>query len=249
MFFFEVNQVNLQKEENGANIKIVQISDLHLKKVKFNHRMLARKVKEMSPDLLVLTGDILDRKENVHELEEFLSLFDKEMPKFAILGNWEHFINIKFEKLSKAYAKFNCKLLINETQSVTIKGKTISITGLDDYNNDRPDFAKAVRKNPPSHHHIVLQHRPAYRDILEAILKEPAYRDINVDLMIAGHTHGGQISFFGWYPYLPNGTGKYVKGYFDQYYPKLYVNKGLGTIYIPLRFQARSEVTVFNYRV
>ena len=66
-----------------------------------------------------------------------------------------------------------------------------------------------------------------------------------VDLILSGHTHGGQVNLLGYVPYTPWGSGKYLKGMYDQNNTKIYVSKGIGTTFLPIRFGAKAEIAVF----
>ena len=64
--------------------------------------------------------------------------------------------------------------------------------------------------------------------------------------MLSGHTHGGQVKFLGFAPFTPQGSGRYLNGLYDDYEPKLYVSKGVGTSILPIRFGARAEIAIFD---
>ena len=82
-----------------------------------------------------------------------------------------------------------------------------------------------------------MSHCPEYRDIISR-----EKRNINIDLVLSSHTHGGQITFLGFAPFKPRGSGKYLKGWYKQSEPKMYVSKGIGTSIFPIRFGARAEI-------
>jgi len=68
-----------------------------------------------------------------------------------------------------------------------------------------------------------------------------------IDLILSGHTHGGQVKLLGFIPYLPQGSGKYVSGWYLDQHKQLYVSKGIGTSILPIRFGARAEISIFNF--
>jgi len=223
------------------NIRIVQISDLHLRSINYRLTRLAKKLNKLKPHLLVLTGDAIDKANNIGLLQEFLQLIDFNVQKASILGNWEYQGKVDLTALNKLYNSQNCKLLINQTLQYTFYNKSVAITGVDDYLCGRPDFNAALENYRESDYHIVLTHCPRYSDHLSM----PTGKDVNIDFILAGHTHGGQITLFGYVPYTPRGSGRYVKGWYKDRHPHLYVSKGIGTVSIPLRFGARPELTVF----
>jgi predicted MPP superfamily phosphohydrolase len=63
---------------------------------------------------------------------------------------------------------------------------------------------------------------------------------------LSGHTHGGQITFFGIVLFTPKGSGQFVSGWYDDEFPKMYVSKGIGTSIVPIRFGARVEISLFK---
>ncbi|MFT5244892.1 MAG: putative MPP superfamily phosphohydrolase [Glaciecola sp.] len=135
------------------------------------------------------------------------------------------------------FLKNNCELLINENRSITIKNRQVSIIGIDDFVGGYPDFPKAVKNLKKTETNIVLTHCPQHRD---PIAVEKA--DLHIDLVLSGHTHGGQISFLGFAPITPQGSGRYLKDWYTETEPKMYVSKGIGTSAIPIRFGATAEM-------
>lgn len=145
-------------------------------------------------------------------------------------------------ELRNIYSSNNCDFLINETKQYTFRGKTISITGVDDFIGGNADIQTALINYKKSDHHIILNHCPQYSDEISRIIS----KSIPCDLMLSGHTHGGQINFFGFTPILPRGSGNYVRGWYRDEFKNLYVSKGIGTSIIPVRFMSRAEVAVFH---
>ena len=242
-FFIEVNEFFIgSATKETENIKVVQISDLHLKSVNYQLVQLTNKLNKLKPDLILITGDAIDEAKNVSLLHSFLKLIDNTIKKVAILGNWEYWGKVNLTKLNKIYADNNCELLINQTVQYSFRNKTISITGVDDYLGGQADFETALKHYKRSDHHIVLNHCPQYSDEIA----EKLTKDINVDFILSGHTHGGQINLFGFIPFLPQGSGKYIKGWYNNTVPKMYVSKGIGTSIFPARFGARAEIAIFN---
>lgn len=241
--FIETNEFYLgSATKDTTNIKVVQISDLHLQSINYPLTQLANVLNKLQPELIVITGDAIDKAKNVSILNNFLKLIDKDIKKAAILGNWEYQGKVDFIELDKIYTDNNCNLLINQTIQYLFHDKTISITGVDDYLRGNADFETALKTYKKSDYHIILNHCPQYRDHISKKID----KDIHVDFILSGHTHGGQINLFGFVPYLPKGCGQYLKGWYEDSNPKLYVSKGIGTGFLPVRFGARAEIAIFN---
>lgn len=242
-FFIETNEFYIGTATNETtNIKVIQISDLHLQSISYQLTQLTNKLNKLRPDIILITGDAIDKAKNISLLNDFLKLIDKDIKKVAILGNWEYWGSVDLTELNKTYTNNNCKLLINQTVQYSIKSRTISITGIDDYLGGNADFETAIKDYQASDHHIILNHCPQYSDQIS----EQISKDIKVDFILSGHTHGGQINLFGFVPFLPHGSGKYLKGWYNDNTPKLYVSKGIGTSIFPARFGARAEIAIFN---
>lgn len=247
---FWLEQVFIETKEfylNGTtaekpHLKIVQISDLHLTKVGTALKKKIEEVNALRPDLIVLTGDSVDNANNLPLLEELMGLMDKNIQKAAILGNWEYWSNTDISKLNLLYQRYNCDLLINSTKQYQLNNQTISVTGTDDLVGGNADIETALVPYRKSNHHIILNHCPAYTDQIVRSLstyKKP-------DLILSGHTHGGQVNLFGFIPFLPEGSGNYLKGWYKPGGVDLYVSKGIGTSLLPVRFGSRAEISVFN---
>lgn len=243
-FFIETNEFFLGgANKKTANLKVIQIADLHLKKIGLQHKLLAKKINKIKPDLILFTGDSIDRGSKMNLFDNYLNLFDEQIKKVAILGNREYSPDISIEKLKAVYSRHNGELLINSSKFFQFNDETISITGIDDYYSGNADFPLAITKYTPANHHIVLTHCPGHRDI---ILTQKG--ETPIDFILSGHTHGGQIAIFGYAPYTPIGSGRYVKGWYRDQQPPLYVSKGIGTTAFPIRFGSRAEIAIFNLK-
>lgn len=239
-FFIETNEFFLGKaSKEKSAIKIIQVSDLHLKSLNYQLKKLAQKLNALRPDLILFTGDAIGEKNNLHLLNSFLKLVNYDIKKLAIPGNWEYWGNVDFKELEFIYKQHNCELLINKNIFYEFRGKTITVTGVDDYLAGKPDIEIALKDFKRSDFHVVMNHCPEYTDVISEKTK-------NVDLILSGHTHGGQINLFGFVPFLPQGSGGYLKGWYRDEKKNMYVSKGIGTSILPIRFLARAEIAVFS---
>jgi predicted MPP superfamily phosphohydrolase len=248
-YIFEENYfpVSVRQGNSENPVKVLQITDLHLNAVGFGMRKLARRITEISPDIICITGDAIDHKGNIHILDEFLRLLPNSIPKVATLGNWEHMTDVNLRDLNYTYKKNNCSLLVNERIVIKVKGRNVLFTGIDEHTHGKPDFDKSLSNYKQEEIHVMLFHSPAYIDLVKERLKEQKFKNVTINLALSGHTHGGQINLGGYIPYLPPGSKSYIKGWFKDQNPPLYVSKGIGTTILPLRLGAPSEITVFIF--
>lgn len=240
-YFIETNHFCLGKStDEHFDLKVIQVSDLHLQSLTHQLKTLAKNINSQNPDLILMTGDSVDDKKKVAVLNQFLSLISIDIKKVAILGNWEYWGKVNLEELRLTYLAHNCELLINNSKQFTFKNKTVTITGVDDLLGGTPDIELALKAFKQSDYHIILNHCPEYGDVISEKLKDKT----PYDFMLSGHTHGGQINIFGFVPFKPKGSGKYLKGWYKD--KNIYVSKGIGTSIFPARFMARAEIAVFK---
>lgn len=250
---YTTHNINRETTTNDNPVaKLVQLSDLHIRDIHWYYNNLADKVNSINPDFIFFTGDIIDNNRNMGLLDKFIGLLNRDITKVAILGNWERW-KVDINKLRKVYENHNCELLINQSKAFNVKGSILLITGLDDLFGGSPDFQKAVKNIAYENNHIMLAHCPQHRDfIIDDInllnkSKHDNIKKLSVSHVFSGHTHGGQVTFLGYAPFLPNGSGRYLKGWYADKKPYLYVSRGIGTSLLPIRFGSRAEVPVFNY--
>lgn len=255
----ELNQLEVTEyaigrpERGGTPLRLLHLSDLHLRyHLRPRHLRLAETVRRLRPDLILLTGDAVDRWGMAFPLDRLLQLLPAEVPKAAILGNHDYKSGIGIPAFRRLYARHNGLLLVNESVTYAFGDTRLVVTGLDDGLRGVPDFARAVRDLEATGHHLVLIHRPGQQeDVLRQLAginaARPPDRQLGVGYLLAGHTHGGQITFLGFAPYLPRQSGKYIKGWFNGKPPLLYVSRGFGASLIPFRYGAPPEITLFHY--
>lgn len=222
---------------------IVQLSDLHIAR---NHE--ARVVRPAiaaadaaCPDLVVLTGDIVDDISAADRALDTLSRL-RSRPAVAILGNHEY--KDRRKKLPGFIAGLESsgiRVLRNESTKVPLRSGEIWVVGLDDPSTECDDLPKALAEVPDDGlPRLLLTHAPD-----EVIELRPG----EVDLALAGHTHGGQI----YVPFLTNALlgrsySRFSHGLYRYRGTPLYVSRGLGSLGVRARFLRRPEVTVITLR-
>lgn len=222
-----------------APLTILQLSDVHGRfpaALEHHFEQLAR---EPKPDLIALTGDLLDHE--TVDLAPALAVVERlkalQAPIYYVPGNHEHW-NPRREALWAALAERGVVMLVNRHEPLELRGQTITVAGVDDAYTGHDRLDAALVGANARRFTLLLSHSPA-----------PARQlgDKLVDLMLAGHTHGGQVRlpFVGalWVP---------GEGFFPEYdkglYPlgpgrHLYIDSGLGTSLYPVRLFNRSQLS------
>src|SRR5688572_4937555 len=208
-------------QADPPNLRVVQLTDLHMDSIGAHEERVAAAVAAQRPDLIVFTGDSIDDAAHLGVFGEFLDMLDGGTRKFAVVGNREREGGIDLRELERVYAKRGCELLINDVADLRIDGRRVLITGLDDLIGGTPDPARALVGSDPTPNHLLLAHCPAQRDAIRWERVSPVAtagiaEGPEVDLapyrphwMLSGHTHGGQIAPFGLTPFRPRGSGRY----------------------------------------
>jgi predicted MPP superfamily phosphohydrolase len=222
-------------------LRILQVSDLHVRGIGTLEHQLLNQLHDAAADLIVITGDAIDRVACLPALDTLLAEFPTAPRRLAIMGNWEYRSDAGLRSMEKTYARHGIELLVNRSITLVHRGRTIRVTGLDDIIGGRPDAAAALQDALPADKHLVLAHCPITRDSLPIPSGHP------VSLILSGHTHGGQVAPFGIATHLPPGSGRYVAGWYRDDGPPMYVSRGIGTSLLPIRIGATPELVQLDW--
>jgi predicted MPP superfamily phosphohydrolase len=230
------------------DFRIVQMSDIHLDEfteTSFLERMVAE-VNTLNPDLVLITGDFVSRGPLAFPYAwrcagvaaEILSTL-KAPQRFGILGN--HDVDVGPEHIIPSLEAHKTPILVDSYTPIERGRDILWLCGSDDAGTRTPDlyFSIPARPNAPV---IFMCHEPDYAETVALHPRFPL-----IDLMLSGHSHGGQIRL----PYigpliLPPMGQKYVQGAFQLDHMQLYVNRGIGTVGLPFRLNCPAELTHFT---
>lgn len=241
-FNLEITLHDMRRPSQATSFRVVQLSDLHLQRFGEAEKSIVTQVQALQPDLVVLTGDAIDRADALPVLKDFLAALDS-IPVVAVPGNWEHWSGVDFPALITLFAnQSNGRFLLNERLLFTSGGREIHLIGLDDFTAGQPD-ARLLSHGSSEDVAVLVQHSPGFFESPEVNRRMSQQR---FSLCLSGHTHGGQITVGGWAPFRPVGSGRFVAGFYDVPGCRLYVSKGLGTSILPLRWGTAPEIAVFD---
>lgn len=234
-----VVEVALALPRLRESFRAVQLSDIHIGGLIEERYMesLVSRVNALQPDCVFLTGDITDASvDSIATPLAYLGRFSAPLGVYFVSGNHEFFHGIE-ATLTRLR---EMGIVVLENQS-TILPCGVNIAGVHDlfgrrYGTFEPDLGRALEQADPSLPTILLAHQPKFA---KETLGAP------IDLILSGHTHGGQIAPFGYLVKLEQG---YLRGLYtlsDR--TKLYVNPGTGFWGPPMRLLSRAEITLFHF--
>lgn len=255
-FYWENNHIVISKSyytsckipDSFDGYTIAQISDLHNKQFGKNQEYILKKLEAVKPNIIVITGDLVDRRKyDLKEAVTFVTGASKIAPVYYVSGNHEAWL--KEFSLAKAQLIEAGAIFMDDNEvKLTIGGSSIKIFGVSDpdfltteysQGNDVTKMTKQLAKwREDETFKILLTHRPELFDL---------YAQNNMDLIFAGHTHGGQIRIpfvggivapdQGWFP-------EYTSGMYTQDASTMYVSRGLGNSIFPIRINDSPEILV-----
>lgn len=239
---YKVIDKNLPNDFYG--LKIVHISDIHygyyydIKKLK----KLVTKINKLNPDIIVLTGDLIDKdpsnEEEKQEIIKTLNKLNSNIKMYAIKGNldsssFDEIIDkTKFTNLNDTY-----DIIYSKNDKILISGLSANLNGSQSVQDKLDSTYKYLDENNINFK-ILLMHEPDY---IEKIKSK------TFNLVLAGHSHNGQVNL----PIIgviktPKGSKKYYKEYYETKYGKLYISSGIGTSVLPIRISNPPSINFYR---
>lgn len=224
-----------------TGFRIVQISDIHLKPIVTLNlvKKTVAMVNVLQPDLIVITGDFVTRWISaIYEMAPVLAQLRARYGIFTSLGN--HDLWLDADIITQTLNTAGLPVLINQGVPISVDGETLWLAGVDDCMAGKPDLQAALESAPSKAPVVLMAHEPDPAD--EFVL------DGRVNLMLSGHSHGGQIRLPGLgSPVKAPLAEKYDMGLYNVDGMWLYVNRGIGVITsVPLRLNCPPEITEFT---
>lgn len=247
-----VNEIKITNDkipQSFEGFRIAQVSDLHNAELGKDNNKLIEKLNECEPDIIVLTGDLIDSNHtNLEVALSFAQQAVKIAPCYFVTGNHEAWIGSQYEELKTSLQNTGITVLQDEAIELNYGDVCIQLIGLND-----PDFserdrllsesileAKLSQVNISDGFTILLSHRPEYFNV---------YQNKNIDLVLSGHAHGGQFR-------LPLGGGviapgqglfpKYDAGAYTENGTTMIVSRGIGNSIIPVRINNPPEIVIIE---
>lgn len=249
--FYEPYLIEIKKDtiiskkinSDTNNLKIIFVSDIHHGPFFSRERVhkLVSTINNESPDIVILGGDYVHRdKKYILPCFDELQYLKVKYGVYAVLGNHDNWEGkeLTIENIKKA----NINLLDNNAKCIDVRNSRLKIGGVGDYLEDTQDITPTLTGIKKEDFVILVTHNPDYIEEIKD--------NTQIDLVFSGHTHGGQVTFFGLYaPILPTKTGqKYRTGKIRVGNMTVIVSNGIGTITPPVRFFARPQINVVTLK-
>jgi len=242
-------------------LQILHLSDIHFASPSSQLSLFFDRLAELRPDLIVLTGDIIDCREGVYEAEKQLSKLKSKHGIFAVMGNHDYydyrlydclFHNFQGQRhplkrngtlrLRGVYKKLRIKELRNESHSIEIEGQCVDVHGVDDPVTGHADLTRLRVQKGSGAANILLSHS---LDVLFGL------SDHEIDICFSGHTHGGQVCLPGWGAIVTHTRAgrKYASGIKKFMDIQCCISRGMGNSrFMPIRFFSRPEAILLTLK-
>ncbi len=229
------------KNENLNGLRIVYATDFHIEKhdVKRLDKIIDS-IQQQKPDLILLGGDFIKGHNNLRTMspERIAAKLRKlhaPLGVFSVLGNHDWYIGGR--KMKHALQAAGIVVLENDNEVIPFKNGKFTLAGVADKITCVADSHQALKDTPEPR--ILLSHTPdVFPDITDS-----------VELVLAGHTHGGQVKlpFIGALIVPLEHGRRYAEGFIEENGKKMIVSKGLGTSRISIRFNCKPEIVVIEF--
>jgi len=234
----EIYLRRLPKELDG--FRVVHLSDFHYGPL-VDPRHLERAIEitnDLKPDLIALTGDYISQERRyAAPCAELVGRLEAKHGVFAVLGNHDHWTDAKL--IADLFRTEAIQLLINEGLRVDIDGESFWLAGVDDTMVGLEDLSLALAGSRDGEFKLLLAHNPI-------ILRRAARAD--VDLVLSGHTHGGQVTLRPEKNRSGRPRRRMLRGLGRRANTQIYVTRGLGMVVLPIRYGCPPEVSVLELR-
>lgn len=228
---------NKKVSDELAGYKILQISDFHNVRFGFDNDSFIKKIDEIAPDIVVVTGDLVDSNHtNVNVSLDMIERVASKYPVYYVTGNHEYWLSEE-DRTQLFSGMENCGVVIlnNESVQIEVGESSFSLIGLDDKSLLNFQLSSIINEDMLN---VVLAHEPQYFN---------NYSSEGADIVFTGHAHGGQfiLPFIG-AVYAPDQgfSPKYTSGTFVSGDTTMIVSRGLGNSVIPVRLFNYPELVV-----
>ena len=249
--WIEVKHVTIESPlftKADEELKIVQISDLHIEKFGFRERSLIKKINHLKPDIILNTGDYINSREGWNESMKVVSQLKAKKGQYSILGNTDTYFGSEAEIVDWLQKAGVVPLIVGNVKINFDNGASLTLVGMSDkYSSaalygDRQMVPMAFQGVPLNEPKILMIHDPDDAKVNAIMEYQP-------QLVLAGHTHGGQfgIDLIRRYSEYAE-RSEFMAGKFMVNGFPLYVNRGIGMKTLNLRFLCRPEITVIHFK-
>lgn len=245
---YTLSSVRLPEAFDGY--RIAHVSDLHNAEMGKNNEKLLDMLRDAEPDIIAITGDIIDsRNTNVEIALEFTKAAMEIAPCYYVTGNHEARVS-EYDGLKEGLIEQGVVVLDDKRIELELSGETIALLGVNDpsfqtdylFGDSETVMQGKLQEISDAENEftILLSHRPELFEV---------YADNNMDLVLSGHAHGGQfrLPFVGGLVAPNQGLfPKYDAGLYTDENTNMIVNRGIGNSIIPFRFNNRPEVILIE---
>ena len=241
MIAVERQEIYLRKLPKALDrFRIVHLSDLHYGPM-VDARHLERAIEianELHPDMIALTGDYISQEGSyAAPCAEIVGRLKAPSGVYAVLGNHDHWTDARL--IADLFRAEGIRMLINEGVRIDARNESFWLAGVDDTMVGLEDLSLAQAGARDDEFKLLLAHNPT-------ILRRAARAE--VDLVLSGHTHGGQVTLRSERNHSGRPRRRILRGLGRRANTQIYVTRGLGTVVLPIRYGCPPEVSLLELR-
>jgi hypothetical protein len=221
-------------------LTIVQLTDFHHSPFTDRDQILraVEIANNLEPDIIALTGDYVSHETRfIAPVAEMLGKLKARYGVYAILGNHDHWTDAAL--VADLFRAEGIKVLINEGMRFEAHGASFWLAGVDDTMVGLEDLPLALAGSKADEMKLLLAHNPI-------ILRRAAR--VGVDLVLSGHTHGGQVTLRSEKDKQGRPRRRILRGLGRKFETQIYVSRGIGTVVLPIRYGCLPEVSHLTLR-
>lgn len=218
----------------ASPFKVMFLTDIHTRGFGRREKRILQAIHDEKPDAILIAGDTIRHDGTYAAVQELYGKLRARRGVWFTRGNWEvaqppEMGEVEFFRQTKVRWMKNSAVALRPD---------FWIVGVDDSYRGTPDFERAIKDVPKGVYTVAFFHSPEYFNLVAG----------RVDLVLAGHTHGGQVKFPLFPPaYCPPGCGPYLSGWYERGGTRLYVSRGIGTSILEVRLGSRPEIAIFTF--
>jgi uncharacterized protein len=244
----EIKNIRYPLSDTDASLhglRIIHISDLHIGSIGFYEKKVIKAVNEHTADFICITGDLIMYNQDFQHAIDFINRLRAKDSVYIVFGNSDYsYMHSFISAIKERPLTANIHIIRNQLADASFKNTPVLFAGLDDPITAKADYEAFPYFTKLDRFTILLSH---------AYTKKVAEITLGVDLVLAGHTHGGQVNILPshyikqWRNQSALNESVFIDGFHRHEGTWINISRGVGMSYLPIRFRSRPDICVLDF--